>query len=240
MGTIIPPFTKPIMFHTTESSSCSYLPQEQQRSIFTLLNHEYDNDILQILIKAGFRRSYNMVYFPACAACQQCLSLRILAKEFTISSLQKRIVKKNHFLDEELLHPQSCDIEQLYHLFKNYISHRHGDSDMIHFTQEQFYEFVMTQFQQRILCLYDHDILIAAMIIDWLDDSLSAIYSFFDPNYEKNSLGSYMILRLLHYAHYHDLDYVYLGYYIQHCQKMSYKTQYKPFEIYKNGCWQKF
>ncbi len=79
--------------------------------------------------------------------------------------------------------------------------------------------------------------LLGVIVVDQLDDGLSAIYTFFDPDDEDRSPGVYAILMLIEEARRRGLNYLYLGYWIKECQKMSYKLDYKPMELYINNHW---
>ena len=71
-------------------------------------------------------------------------------------------------------------------------------------------------------------------------DGLSAVYSFFDPFYKKNSLGTMMILSLVNECKKNNLMHVYLGYWVQNSPKMSYKQNFSPLEYFNGSSWQDF
>jgi arginine-tRNA-protein transferase len=79
--------------------------------------------------------------------------------------------------------------------------------------------------------------LLGVILADWLDDGISAVYSFFDPQSPRRSLGTYMILALIDHALAGGRDYVYLGYWIAGSRKMSYKERFKPLQGLVNGRW---
>jgi arginine-tRNA-protein transferase len=79
--------------------------------------------------------------------------------------------------------------------------------------------------------------LLALAVVDHLDDSLSAIYTFFEPAEGRRSLGSFAVLWLIEEAIRLDLTHLYLGYWIKQCQKMSYKMDYKPLEVFVKDQW---
>jgi arginine-tRNA-protein transferase len=70
-----------------------------------------------------------------------------------------------------------------------------------------------------------------------IDDGLSMVYSFFDPQEHARSLGTYMILDHVAKARELGLPYVYLGYWIEGCRKMSYKARYRPLEALTMEGW---
>jgi arginine-tRNA-protein transferase len=73
-----------------------------------------------------------------------------------------------------------------------------------------------------------------------MSDGLSAVYSYFDPNYHKNSIGSYMVLWLIERTKQLGLPHLYLGYWIKGSKKMAYKDKFSPLEYYAAEGWSKF
>ena len=65
------------------------------------------------------------------------------------------------------------------------------------------------------------------------------VYSFFSPDHERNSLGTYLILDHIRIAQEADLPYVYLGYWVPGSQKMGYKANFSGLEVFAEGRWQK-
>jgi len=79
--------------------------------------------------------------------------------------------------------------------------------------------------------------LIGVSVCDRLGDGLSAVYTFYDAGEESRSLGKFAILAQIEKAKSLGLDYLYLGYWIKECEKMSYKIQYRPLELLVNRRW---
>ena len=67
-------------------------------------------------------------------------------------------------------------------------------------------------------------------LTDVLGDGLSMVYSFFDPDYDDRSLGTFMILDHINRARKLGLPYVYLGYWVAGSPKMDYKRRFRPQE----------
>ena len=133
--------------------------------------------------------------------------------------------------------PARATSEQ-YQLFQRYQQARHGDGDM---ATMSFYDFramvedtpietVVTEFRQD-------DRLVGACLTDRLGDGLSAVYSFFTPDLDRQSLGTYSILWLIERARAEGLPYVYLGYWVPESRKMAYKARFRPCEILVGGTW---
>jgi arginine-tRNA-protein transferase len=81
------------------------------------------------------------------------------------------------------------------------------------------------------------DRMVAACLTDWLSDGLSAVYSFFEPEEARRSLGTYAILWLIARARSLNLPYVYLGYWVPQSRKMAYKARFRPSEVLSGGQW---
>ena len=74
--------------------------------------------------------------------------------------------------------------------------------------------------------------------MDIQSDGLSAVYSFFNPTLKSRSLGTFMVLDLFEIARELQLNWLYLGYFVDGSQKMGYKARFEPAEVFQNGQWQ--
>ncbi len=72
--------------------------------------------------------------------------------------------------------------------------------------------------------------LLGACLVDVLDDGLSAVYSFFDPDQGRRSLGTFLVVALVDEGRRLALPHVYLGYWIAESPKMAYKARFHPLE----------
>lgn len=211
----------------SQEFACSYLPNRQEQLLVILDPNCYSSDKFESLLALGFRRSGNQIYRPHCPTCSACSSVRVLAQEFIETKSHKRKLNKAKTRFEVKYSNQ--ERPQYYALYSKYISLRHQDGSM--------YPPDKTQFQSFLLCswlnitfieLWDQDNLVAVAVTDCMDKAISAIYTFFDPDYEQYSLGTVMILQQLIFAKAQNKHYVYLGYQIDECPKMNYKTQFLP------------
>lgn len=227
---------KDLKVYTTYPHSCSYLPNKEATTLFVDPRQDIDINLYTRLSLVGFRRSGNHIYRPHCAQCDQCLPARVIVKSFEPNRSQRRNIRKNSDLNIK----QARDIRdnESYSLYARYIESRHDNGDMYPPSREQYESFLNNSLDcTRYYQFRYRDKLIAVSVIDLLNDGISAIYTFFDPRHNDRGLGNYVILWQLKYAAELTLDYVYLGYWIKNCRKMSYKSSFRPLQIYNNGGW---
>ncbi|HYZ21945.1 MAG TPA: arginyltransferase [Rhodopila sp.] len=231
------PPRRPQFFYTTAPLPCPYLPRRTERKVVTEIVGPDAEAMHDRLSRAGFRRSHNIAYAPVCPSCQACVPIRIPVATFQPDRTLRRIAKANAGLEGYRV-PARATAEQ-YQLFQRYQQARHGDGDM---ASMSFYDYRAmvedTPIETFIIEFRDqNDRLVSACLGDKLGDGLSAVYSFFAPGLEKQSLGTYAVLWLIERARTMNLPYVYLGYWVQESRKMAYKARFKPSEILVNGIW---
>jgi arginine-tRNA-protein transferase len=184
----------------------------------------------------GFRRSGSHLYRPNCDTCKACIPARVPVQHF----LPRRAQKRAWRLNQDILVERVDDItsDRYFQLYRRYIEARHSDGDMYPPSREQYKSFLsaewgVTHFYQMSL----EGQLVGVAVADLLDEALSAIYTFFEPELESRSLGTFAVLWQIEEARRLGMHYLYLGYWIKQCQKMAYKIQYRPLELYINGKW---
>lgn len=227
-----------IPLYTTPEHDCPYLPDKQAKTLFLTPEVQANKSVYQALIANGFRRSGDHIYRPHCETCNACISVRLPVKLFKPNKQQRRCFKKGQRFTTQN-RPAVYDDEH-YQLFERYLSIRHRDGDMYPTSPAQFKEFVLCDWlETQFLDFYDPltSMLIATSVYDILDDGLSAVYTFFDPDYHKFSPGRLALLQLIEQAKIAEMPFVYLGYWIKNCQKMSYKGEYRPSECFVNNQW---
>ncbi len=224
-------------FYVTAPQTCPYLDDRQERKLFTSLQCDNAQRLNDKLSKQGFRRSQNVLYRPSCVDCAACMSARIQISDFVPTKSQKRVLRKNSDLSRFMRSPWAT--EEQFDLFKTYLAHRHSDGGMADMDVFEFASMIEeTPIKTRLIEYFDNDTLIACCLTDVLDDGLSLVYSFFDPNYDARSLGTFMILDHITLAQSSNLPYVYLGYWVPGSTKMGYKRNFSGLEIYRSGSWQ--
>lgn len=227
-----------LKFYATPVHDCSYLDNQQARTLFVDPRAQVGKQLYSQLSDLGFRRSGSHIYRPHCEQCQACISVRIPVQAFKTSKTQRRIENRNRDL---LVRALPCQLTaEYYALYERYISERHRDGDMYPPTSEQFSNFLVEGTQDS--CFYEFRTpdgqLVAISVCDRLEQGLSALYTFYDPDLERRSLGVNAVLWQIREAQRANLPYLYLGYWVKNCRKMNYKTAYRPLEMLQDGEWQ--
>lgn len=225
-----------LAFYTTPEHPCSYLDNKWATTLFADPKYQIDADLYSKLSRLGFRRSGKHYYRPSCAACNACIAVRIPVEKFQISRSQKRNYSKNQDLQVNITPPVFK--QDHFRLYQRYINERHHDGDMYPPTLNQYETFLLeareTTFFAEILL---NQKIIGVAVTDILNDGLSAIYTYFDPTLHKRALGVFSILWQIEEAKRRNLPYLYLGYWIKGCGKMSYKINYRPLEVFIKDHW---
>ena len=173
---------------------------------------------------------------PHCPNCDECVSVRIplVKQKFTRNEL--RTIRRNSDLTVRIL--SSKFLEEHFDLYQRYINSRHNDGSMANPSKSDYHRFLICDWTDTIFIEFRlNSELIAVAVSDVLTTGLSAVYTFFDPEFPTRSLGHFAILTQINEAKSRDLDYLYLGYWIKDCNKMSYKRRYKPLEGFSNDQW---
>jgi arginine-tRNA-protein transferase len=227
-------------FYLTSPSACPYLPGKEERKVFTHIVGRRGRELNEILTQGGFRRSQTIAYRPACDTCRACVSVRVLVDEFEPSGNLRRVLRSNaDLIGNEI--PNRPTSEQ-YALFRRYVDARHADGGMADMTVLDYSMMVEDSHVDTLLIEYrrrgiDSGItgrgegdLIATSLTDVMSDGLSMVYSFYDPDQQDRSLGTFMILDHIRRAKTMGLPYLYLGYWVEGSKKMGYKARFTPQE----------
>lgn len=218
---------------------CPYLEGRWERKILLVLDGPETQSRHDELTRGGFRRSQRYIYRPACRNCNACVPARVEALAFEPSRSQRRIAKKNGDLDAQA---HGCRVtEEQYRLFHRYLETRHGDGEMAGMTARDFQEMVgASPVNSNLVEFRDAGgRLLAGLLCDRLEDGLSLVYSFFEPEEEARSLGVQMILWAIGEAQRLGLPHVYLGYWIADSRKMAYKASFRPLQVLQGRKWQR-
>ncbi|MGA8760116.1 MAG: arginyltransferase [Stellaceae bacterium] len=233
-----PRFAGPLLqFHATSAVACPYVPGRAERKLIVELDSGAAAFAYDDLSRAGFRRSHKFAYRPACRGCAACVPVRIAVERFEDTRWTRRIRNANHDLSADLVPPRGT-VEQ-FRLFWGYQHARHGDSEMATMSFRDYRGMVeespvrteIAEFRDKAGSL------VAASLIDRLDDGISAVYSFFDPFQRKRSLGSLSILWFIDECRRQGEPFVYLGYWIAESPKMAYKSRFPALQQLTKAGW---
>jgi len=225
-----------LAFFASEPHACSYLDGRTAVSLFADPTVSMTMPVYSRLADYGFRRSGSHIYAPNCPHCQSCIPIRLPVEQFKPNRSQQRVLKKNSQLTVKCL-PAAYDREH-YELYQRYLNYRHAGSTMENPSVDDYINFLSSDWSETYFYEFrDNDRLVAITVADKLTQGLSAVYTFFEPDCESYSLGTYAILWLLQETRALQLRWVYLGYWIPTCRKMQYKSLFKPAEIFSGGRW---
>lgn len=235
-------FSQRLPVFITESHPCSYLDDQLARTAFVDPSVPITRSLASALNIQGFRRSGRYLYKTSCDNCSACQPLRVDINTFTPNRSQKRNWKKNSDIQTQIKTSSELDEsnnQAYYELYERYICTRHDEGDMFPPNQDQFENFIgqLYSFSKLIEFAIDNKIIMVALC-DELEDGYSAIYTFFDPSYSNRGLGVYSVLWQIDHCQRLGLPYLYMGFWIEECDKMNYKSNYKPNEIFHTDKWQ--
>ena len=242
--------TQSPQFFLTAPSPCPYVEGQFERKVFTHLVGDKAPEMNDLLTQGGFRRLQNIAYRPACESCRACISVRILTGEFRPSKNMRRVQQINSDL-VGALHEAEPSTEQ-YALFRTYLDARHrrgGMSDMTvldyaMMVEDSHVHTKVIEYRRRgpdtFITGKGQGELIAVALTDQMADGLSMVYSYFNPEFEDRSLGTFMILDHIARARAAGLPHVYLGYWVNGSRKMNYKIRFLPQEHLGAKGWERF
>ena len=235
------PLLNQVQYYTTAAYPCSYIEGRIARSQVAAPGEKIGDNLYSDLVRNGFRRSGGYVYRPLCDHCQACTSIRVPVAEFRPDRSQRRAQRQYANLEAYVSKPYFS--EEHHALYQRYQKARHAEGGMDQDDVAQYIEFMVNSHVDSYMIEFREtgangmpNALKMVSIIDQLSDGLSAVYTFFEP-LEGQSYGTFNVLWQIEYAQSLGLSYVYLGYWIQACRKMSYKIRFQPSELLLHGHW---
>jgi arginyl-tRNA--protein-N-Asp/Glu arginylyltransferase len=230
-------------FFVTTPAPCPYIPGRIERKVFTELSGEHATEMNDALGRIGFRRSQGVAYRPSCADCTACISVRVVAREFRPNASQRKLIRRHADLDITACKPWTT--EEQFALLRRYLAARHPGGGMAGMDELDFADMVEQTPVDTLVVEYREPAvdgrpgrLVGACLTDHQADGLSMVYSFFEPDESvRQGLGTFIILDHILRAARSDMDYVYLGYWVEQSPRMQYKTRYQPLEQLGPGGW---
>ncbi len=232
-------------FFVTAPAPCPYVPGRTERKVFAELKGASAVEMSEALGRIGFRRSQNVVYRPSCDFCQACVSVRVMAPMFVPTTSQKKLLRRHADLEVSACEPWAT--AEQWSLLRHYLAVRHPQGGMATMDAHDYADMVEQTPVDTVVVEYREPSkdglpgkLVGCCLTDKQSDGLSMIYSFYDPdNVTRRGLGSFIILDHIIRAGDAGLPYVYLGYWIDDCDRMAYKKSYQPAEALIAGIWKR-
>ena len=228
----IDPLNPPSTDFSMLDYDCAYIPGKKVR-----MNYKYvadaSKEFATAVIARGWRRFGKYFFHPICNGCNECKSLRIDVKDYKFTKSQRKAIKRNAktqvIVQKPSITPVHIALYNKYHAHKSQkdgwqhrnISHREYNENFVDGAND---------FGKEVLYIID-DILVGVDLIDVLDDGISSIYFYYNPDYGRLSLGTYSLLYQIKLAGILDLPWIYLGYWVEGCKAFAYKPNFKPQEI---------
>ncbi|MBL1276227.1 MAG: arginyltransferase [Ectothiorhodospiraceae bacterium] len=239
-NTATPKLPSDLTFFASAPHTCGYIPEQTATTAFADPKAEMNTRTYSALAELGFRRSGSHVYTPHCHHCQACVPTRLPVANFQPNRKQRRTHNNTRMNVTATITTATFRDEQ-FALYQRYIAARHTGGGMDDSDPEKYMDFLTSDWSQTEFVEFRVDNqLIAVAVQDILTRGLSSVYTYFDPNFTGLSIGHYALLWQINEARQRNLPWLFLGYWISQCQKMNYKQEYRPIELFQNGSWRRF
>ncbi len=213
----------------TGEQPCSYLDGRLSCSLFIDPSVPLSPGLYGLLLAKGFRRSGDHVYRPFCGECSACVPVRLEAASFSPNRSQLRCWNKNATTRAQI---KPGVFEQAhYDMYKRYQLARHAGGDMANSTPDDYINFLASSWcKSHFVEFFINEKLAAVAVVDQVENALSAVYTFYEPDFSGYSLGTFAVLWQIQQARIWQCEHLYLGYWIKDCRKMAYKSQFQPLQ----------
>ncbi|MBF0400262.1 MAG: arginyltransferase [Magnetococcales bacterium] len=231
--------TPSVSLFLSRPHACGYLPDQRAATLFVDPAVTMNDTLYSFLVERGFRRSGTHVYCHYCPSCQACRAIRVPVRHHLPNRALRRVWRRNQDLTIRVL-PAGFTRER-FALYQSYLQGRHQDGPMADSTPADFNDYLIAPWSMtRFVEFRKQDKLVMVAVTDILPAGLSAVYTFFSPEEQARSLGTYAILWQIREAVGLDKSHLYLGYWIGNCRKMAYKSRFQPMELYQGQQWVQF
>ena len=206
----------------------------------SLPSERISGEQLDTMLEQGYRRSGAFFYKTQCPSCNACEPLRLDVSEFRMSRSLRRVWKKGASSCEARLGKPQLDHYrvELFNLHRAQRGLDHGNSPA---DIDDYRSFLLNALCDSVeLSFWVDDELVAVSITDVGQNSLSAVYCFFDPAFSAWSPGTFAILNQVELAKRLKRKWVYLGLYVANNRHLSYKGRFRPHARRIDGNWVQF
>ena len=223
-----------------ETEACPYLEGETARMPLCMPLTKITPSQTDLRLERGYRRTGEFLYQTNCPNCNACESIRIDVEAHTFSRNARRVLKRGNRKFKQSVGELQADVERV-QLFNKHrrargLAKRDTDIDM----EEYIWGFVRSCLDSFEISYRFNNKLIAVAICDLGKNSLSAVYTYYDPDIPKDSIGTYSVLKQLEFCATRRIEHLYLGYYVEGSPHMVYKSRFLPHERLIDGEWVRF
>lgn len=223
-----------------ETEKCPYLDGETARMPLRMPLGKISLDEADQRLAEGHRRTGEFIYQTNCPSCAACQPIRLDCLEFKFSRNQKRVINRCNDTFEQRIGPLQADSQRV-ELFNKHrrlrgLAKKDTDIDI----EEYVWGFVRSCFESFEITYWQDGQLACVAVCDLGRNSVSAVYTFFDPELRSESAGTYSILKQIEFCQQRNLKFLYLGYYVAESPHMVYKSRFKPNQRLIDGQWKSF
>ncbi len=188
----------------------------------------------------GYRRTGEFLYQTNCPTCNACESIRVDVDAFKFSRNARRTINRGDGKFTQIIGELQADEERV-SLFNKHrrirgLAKRDTDIDI----EEYIWGFVRSCLDSFEITYRLDGKLVAVAICDLGKNSLSAVYTYYDPDFPRDSIGTYSVLKQIEFCAARRIEHLYLGYYVEDSPHMVYKNRFKPNERLIDGEWVRF
>jgi len=228
-----------LSLYITAEHECGYYDDRLTSNLIPDPQVNMGARLYSLLLTKGFRRSGEFVYRPHCKQCSTCVPCRINIQTFRTNRSQRRCLKINRELTTHIVEAKFSD--EYFFLYTRYLNSRHKDGSMDDPKPEDFKNFLLNDWNTSVFIESRlNGKLLCVAVVDFLSAGLSAVYTFFEPEEHKRSLGTFAILQQIWLGRLYIKPHLYLGYWLDKHPKMEYKRHFSGLEIYQKDQWQTF